>query len=86
MLWGGQVEHLLTDREDSSFEKLLGDAAQLLAAVSGYIALITLPQTRTIRLRHLQLVQLEPGRVMLIVVTDAYETQSVLMELPQSGG
>lgn len=81
---GRQVEHLLTDREDSSFEKLLGDAAQLLAAVSGYIALITLPQTRTIRLRHLQLVQLEPGRVMLIVVTDAYETQSVLMELPQS--
>jgi heat-inducible transcriptional repressor len=81
---GRQVEYLLTDREDSSFEKLLGDAAQLLAAVSGYIALITLPQTRTIRLRHLQLVQLEPGRVMLIVVTDAYETQSVLMELPHS--
>lgn len=81
---GRQVEHLLTDREDSSFEKLLGDAAQLLAAVSGYIALITLPQTRTIRLRHLQLVQLEPGRVMLIVVTDAYETQSVLMELPSN--
>lgn len=81
---GRQVEHLLTDREDSSFEKLLRDAAQILAGVSGYIALITLPQTRTTRLRHLQLVQLEPGRVMLIVVTDAYETQSVLMELPKS--
>lgn len=81
---GRQVEHLLTDREDSSFEKLLRDAAQILAGVSGYISLITLPQTRTTRLRHLQLVQLEPGRVMLIVVTDAYETQSVLMELPQS--
>lgn len=81
---GRKVEHLLTDREDSSFEKLLRDSAQILAAVSGYIALITLPQTRTTRLRHLQLVQMGRGRVMLIVVTDAYETQSVLMELPQS--
>ncbi|HEY9891493.1 MAG TPA: heat-inducible transcriptional repressor HrcA [Candidatus Sericytochromatia bacterium] len=82
---GRKVEHLLTDREDSSFEKLLRDSAQILAAVSGYIALITLPQTRTTRLRHLQLVQMGRGRVMLIVVTDAYETQSVLMELPPSG-
>lgn len=84
---GRQVEHLLTDNlksEDPSFEKLLRDAAQILAAVSGYIALITMPQTRTTRLRHLQLVQVEQGRVMLIVVTDSYETQSVLMELPQS--
>ncbi|NEQ23462.1 MAG: heat-inducible transcriptional repressor HrcA [Microcoleus sp. SIO2G3] len=84
---GRQVEHLLSDNlksEDPSFEKLLRDAAQILAAVSGYIALITMPQTRTTRLRHLQLVQVEQGRVMLIVVTDSYETQSVLMELPQS--
>ncbi len=84
---GRQVEHLLTDHlssEDSSFEALLRDATQILSTVSGYIALITMPQTRTTRLRHLQLVQLEPGRVMLIVVTDSYKTQSVLMELPKS--
>jgi heat-inducible transcriptional repressor len=84
---GRQVEHLLTDQlkwEDSSFEALLRDAAQLLAGISGYIALITMPQNRTTSLRHLQLVQIEAGRVMLIVVTDAYETQSILMELPQS--
>lgn len=81
---GRKVEHLLTDREDSSFENLLRDAAQILSAVSGYVALITMPQSRTTRLRHLHLVQVDPGRVMLIVVTDAYETQSVLMELPRT--
>jgi heat-inducible transcriptional repressor len=83
---GRRVEHLLTDHlkwEESGFEALLRDAAQILATVSGYIALITMPQTRSTRLRHLQLVQLERRRVMLIVVTDSYETQSVLMELPQ---
>ena len=84
---GRQLEHLLSENlksDDPSFEKLFRDAAQIIAAVSGYIALITMPQTRTTRLRHLQLVQVEQGRVMLIVVTDSYETQSVLMELPQS--
>lgn len=83
---GRQVEQIFSGQlnwEDGNFETLLRNATQILAAVSGYIALITMPQTRTTRLRHLQLVQLEPGRVMLIVVTDAYETQSVLMELPQ---
>jgi heat-inducible transcriptional repressor len=84
---GRKVEHLLADHlkgEEGGFEGLLRDSAQILSAVSGYIALITMPQTRTTHLRHLQLVQPEPRRVMLIVVTDAYETQSVLMELPHS--
>ncbi|HEY9636142.1 MAG TPA: heat-inducible transcriptional repressor HrcA [Coleofasciculaceae cyanobacterium] len=86
---GRQVEHLLTDHlnaEDASFEALLRNAAQILSAVSGYIALITMPQTRTTRLRHFQLVQLQPGQVMLIVVTDSYETQSVVMELAHARG
>lgn len=80
-----QVEQLLQDKlnkENWSFEALLQGAAQILATLSGYITLITMPQTRTTQLRHLQLVQMEPGQVMLIVVMDNYETQSVLMELP----
>ncbi|NER98792.1 MAG: heat-inducible transcriptional repressor HrcA [Symploca sp. SIO1B1] len=84
---GSKLGHMLTDKlkwEDASFEALLRDAAQILASISGYIALITMPQNRTTRLRHLQLVQIEAGQAMLIVVTDAYETQSILMELPQS--
>lgn len=81
-----QVEYLLSDRlnwEEWSFEALLRGAAQILATLSGYIALITLPQVHTNRLRHVQLVQIDPGRVMLIVVLDTYQTQSALMELPR---
>jgi heat-inducible transcriptional repressor len=81
-----QVDQLLTTRlslDDWSFEALLRGAAQILATLSGYITLITMPQTNTSRLRHLQLVQVDPGRVMLIVVMDSYETQSALMELSQ---
>jgi heat-inducible transcriptional repressor len=65
-----------------SVESVLKGAAQILATLSGYITLITLPMTQTTELRHLQLVQVDPQRVMLIVVTDSYETQSILMALP----
>lgn len=80
-----QVDQILSDQlhwEDWSIEALLREAAQILSALSGYIALITVPQTSTAQLRHLQLVQLDPRRAMLIVVLDSYETQSTLLTLP----
>jgi heat-inducible transcriptional repressor len=86
-VWGRQVEQLLQEQlkwEDWSLEALLRGAAQILAKVSGCITLITMPNTHTARLRHIQLIQIESGRIMLIVVTDTYETQSVLLDLPIS--
>jgi heat-inducible transcriptional repressor len=77
-----QVDQLLSNRlnpEQWSLEALLRGAAHLLASLSGYITLITFPQSRTARLRHLQLVQIDPGRVMLIVVMDSYETESIII-------
>ena len=81
---GREVEAALQKRlqwEDWSLETLLQGAAQILATLSGCISLITMPQTTTALLRHLQLVQIEAGRIMLIVVTDGYETHSKLMDL-----
>lgn len=66
---------------DWGVEAILRRAAQILASLSGYIAIVTLPQTQTTRLRHLQLVQVDPGQVLLILVTNHYETQSVLLRL-----
>ena len=67
--------------EDWSLEALLQGAAQILATLSGCITLITMPQTTTAKLRHLQLVQIESEQIMLIVVTDSYETHSKVMDL-----
>ena len=80
-----QVEQLLIERlnrDDWSLEALLRGAAQILATVSGYVALITMPLTSNTQLRHVQLVLIDARRVMLIVVTDSYETQSMMMDLP----
>ena len=66
----------------SSFEALLNKAAKLLAALSGYIALITFPQNLNSTLHHVQLVSVGNDKVMLIVVTDSLQTQSILIESP----
>lgn len=84
---GKKVEKYLNEQlnwDTWSFEALLQRATQILANLSGYIALITLPQTRANRLRHLQLVQVSPKQLMLIIVTDSYQTQSILIDTPLS--
>jgi heat-inducible transcriptional repressor len=84
--WVEQIQQLLSKRlqsEHTSFETLLRQAAQILATLSGCVALITVPQSSpATTIRHLHLVQVEPQRVMLILVTDTYETRSVFMDLP----
>ncbi len=65
-------------------EAVFKGASQILATLSGHIALITLPLTRTLELKHVQLVRVDVGQIMMIVVMDTYETQSVIMPLPQN--
>ncbi|MCY7285021.1 MAG: heat-inducible transcriptional repressor HrcA [Cyanobacteria bacterium CAN_BIN43] len=82
-----QVDQMLSAQlnlEERSFETVLRGAAQILSTLSGYITLVTMPQANTASVRHLQLVQIDPGRVMLIVVLDSYETQSMLVDLSPS--
>ncbi len=80
-----QAEQLLQQsltQKDWTLDFLMQGAAKILATLSGCISLITMPQSSTGVLRHLQLVQVEPGRVMLIVVTDSYETHSAIINIP----
>ncbi|HEY9639924.1 MAG TPA: heat-inducible transcriptional repressor HrcA [Coleofasciculaceae cyanobacterium] len=81
-----QADQLLSEQlnwEENGLEVLLREAAHILSTLSGYIALVTMPQTNAAHIRHLQLVQVDPGRVMLIVVLDSYATQSTLVNLPE---
>ena len=81
-----QFEQILGERlrpDQWNFEAFLRHAAQILASLSGCVALITMPQSST-TIRYFHLVQVEPTRVMLILVTDTYETQSVVMDLPNA--
>jgi heat-inducible transcriptional repressor len=82
---GRQLQGLLTNKLDWdnwSIETILRGAVEVLATLSGYITMITLPQARRSTVKHVQLICVESSKIMLIVVWDAYETQSMLIQLP----
>jgi heat-inducible transcriptional repressor len=84
---GRRVEALLAEKLDWdswSIEAVLRGAAEALATLSGYVTMITLPQTKRLAIKHIQLVRVELTKIMAIVVWDSYETQSILMQLPQA--
>ncbi len=68
------------------FEALIQRMGQILASLSGYIALITFPQTETVYLHHLQLMLLPSNQVLIILVTDGYHTHSISLDLPATIG
>ncbi|CAN1212298.1 heat-inducible transcriptional repressor HrcA [Tumidithrix helvetica PCC 7403] len=67
---------------NNSLEQILRGVAQILATLSGCIALITAPDMQTVKIRHLQLVMVDTCKVMVVAVSDAYHTASVMMDLP----
>jgi heat-inducible transcriptional repressor len=82
---GQRVEQQLStqlDWEKWSLEALLRGAAQILASLSGYIAIVTPPTDRDLTIRYLQLMAMGENRLMVVVVFDAYQSQSVVLELP----
>ncbi len=67
--------------EQWGLEGVLQHATQILATLSGYIALITVPNPTHVKLHHLQLLPMGDKKVMMIVVTDRYQPQSLLLDL-----
>ncbi len=81
------AKHLLTQQlqgEQWAFEARLQRLGHILASLSGYISLITFPQSERVRLRHLQLLSLSPKEVLMILVTDGYQTHSFKVDLPKA--
>ncbi|MEO0431082.1 MAG: heat-inducible transcriptional repressor HrcA [Cyanobacteria bacterium J06656_5] len=81
-----RIDQLLTQHLDCqgwSIEALLQEAAQILAHLSGYVALVTMPRLENQVVKHLQLVKIAPDQVLLVVVLDSYGTESMLVRLPR---
>ncbi|MEL6602629.1 MAG: heat-inducible transcriptional repressor HrcA [Cyanobacteria bacterium J06614_10] len=79
-----QMETVLSlelDRQDQALESLLQESAQILSRLSGYIALVTLPQMDTALIKHLQLVRVSEQQLLLVVL-DIYHNHSILLRLP----
>jgi heat-inducible transcriptional repressor len=77
-------EHLQLDRVHN-FERLLQRAAKILATISGYVVLITTPQKVSCQIRHVQLVAIDEEKLLLILVTDDYQSQSLIIDTSNLG-
>lgn len=71
------------DWEGWSIEALFREATQILANLSGYVALVTLPTSEASTLRHLKLVSVEGNQILLVVLLDSHSTESVVLPFPQ---
>ncbi len=84
---GRQVDALLSEELSLvgwSLESLLKEATQILAQVSGYLAMVTLPQASTAQIRHIQLVEVNAEQILMVVLLDSLTTQSVVIPLPSA--
>ncbi|MEO0853568.1 MAG: heat-inducible transcriptional repressor HrcA, partial [Cyanobacteria bacterium J06648_11] len=82
---GRSLSKELETRDSDNLDSLLHNATQILAALSGYIALATAPAADSAIVRHLQLVEVDRQRLMAILVTDAYQTHSILLDWHAKG-
>jgi heat-inducible transcriptional repressor len=83
--FGRRVQRSLStkiDWQEWNLEAILRGTAEILANLSGYIAMVTLPQHRRSTIEHLQLVCVEPSKIMAVAIWDNYDTQSILWQLP----
>ncbi|MEM1252892.1 MAG: heat-inducible transcriptional repressor HrcA [Cyanobacteria bacterium P01_H01_bin.21] len=81
-----RIDRLLSQQlkwQGWSVEALLQEAAQILAHLSGYVALVTMPKLENLMVKHLQLVQMSSDQVLLVVVLDSYGTESMVVQLPR---
>lgn len=66
------------DWEGLAVEGLLKESAQVLARLSGHIALVTLPHVDASTIKHLKLVRVSDSQILLVVL-DLYSNHSVLL-------
>jgi len=67
------------------YETLFKKITQILSDLSGCIALITLPQNASNIIYHLQLLPIANHKIMLVMVIDNYQTESVLFDYHDLG-
>lgn len=57
-------------------------AAAVLAEIAGNVSVVTAPRTAVARLRHMELISLQPGTALLILVTFESTVRQVMIHLP----
>jgi len=77
------VNHRLSLQDQQNLESLLRGAAQVLATLSGCIALVTAPHHQLVGMRHIHFLGIDDQKVSVTAISDAYHSASVVVDLPE---
>ena len=80
--WGEQVaieKEMLQEVED--FSDILKKAAQLLASLTGYTAVVSAPSELDERLKFIEFVNIKPGVILVVMVTSAGTVKNQLIRI-----
>jgi heat-inducible transcriptional repressor len=72
----------LSQADQQNLETLLRGATQVLATLSGCIAIVTAPDHQPLGLRHIHLLAIADQKVVVTGINDSYHTASVVVDLP----
>jgi len=64
-----------------SVEQVLTQASDMLSGLSNCAGVVAVPQQET-RLKHIEFVNLSPGRALVVMVTDSGQVENRIMEVP----
>ncbi|WP_395243280.1 heat-inducible transcriptional repressor HrcA [Agromyces sp. MMS24-K17] len=67
--------------ESNDLDELLSRTVRLIAQLTNQLAVVQVPTFQTARVRHVELVQLAPTRVLCILITDGGQVEQRLAEL-----
>lgn len=78
------VTALLTGEVD--LEAAVARAVRVLAQLTGQLAVVEYPSLRATALRHLELVVLDPRRLLVVIITDSGRVEQRTVLVPQAAG
>jgi heat-inducible transcriptional repressor len=76
-----QIEAQLRIRREKSLEQVLSDAGEMISGLS-HCAGVVLADKQVSRLRHIEFVQLEPGKALVVLVGDDQGVENRVIDLP----
>ncbi len=76
------IESQITGRQPGSFDELMNEAGELISGLS-HCAGVVLADKQVVRLKHVEFVQLAPGKALVILVGESGEVENRVIDVPK---
>nr|WP_236616453.1 heat-inducible transcriptional repressor HrcA [Schnuerera ultunensis] len=77
-----EIKRILT-RESNEIDQLIQNTAKILSAITSYTALAISPQIKKIKLKHIQLIPIDPSEILVVLVGDSGIIKNTIFRIEQ---